>query len=42
MRCIVVLTISTLVMYDHDNLRKGVLSDEFRDALESRATGKGV
>lgn len=27
---------STMVMYDYDNLRKGVMTDEFKRALEER------
>jgi hypothetical protein len=27
---------STLVMYDYDHLRKGAMSEEFKDALEAR------
>ena len=27
---------STMVMYDYDGLRKGVMTDEFREALEER------
>lgn len=27
---------STMVMYDYDRLRKGLMTDEFRRALEAR------